>query len=142
MSPIRTASMRARGARDEALKSGAGSCAWAGRWSSANSAVPASGARCSESSGPHFQSDADLSRIVFGEVNAGLFKSLLYFEDSRLHAAGPRARHVSPAAAPLNQLLRCAFGSARTFRISSSGPFLFCGLLRTTGADHFLNGRG
>src|SRR5262245_15944404 len=75
--------MQARGTRDEALKSGAGSCACAGRWSSANSAVPASGARCSESSGPHFQSDADLSRIVFGEVNAGLFKSLLYFEDSR-----------------------------------------------------------
>ena len=35
----------------------------------------------SESAGPHFQSDADLSRIVFGEVNTGLLKSLLYFED-------------------------------------------------------------
>ena len=37
----------------------------------------------SESSGPYFQSDADLSRIVFSEVNTGLLKSLLYFEDGR-----------------------------------------------------------
>ena len=30
-----------------------------------------------------FQSDADLSVMVFGEVNAGLFKCFLYFEDGR-----------------------------------------------------------
>ena len=39
--------------------------------------------RTSKSSGPHFKSDADLSRIVFSEVNTGLLKSLLYFEDGR-----------------------------------------------------------
>src|SRR5262245_4885216 len=38
--------------------------------------------RSSESSGPHFQSDADLSRIVFSEVNAGLLKRFLNFDDS------------------------------------------------------------
>lgn len=30
-----------------------------------------------------FQSDADLSVMVFGEVNAGLLKSFLNFEDGR-----------------------------------------------------------
>jgi hypothetical protein len=29
----------------------------------------------------HFQSDIDLSGIVFSEVDAGLFKSFLYFDD-------------------------------------------------------------
>jgi hypothetical protein len=29
------------------------------------------------------QSDADLSGITFGEVNTGVLKSSLYFEDSR-----------------------------------------------------------
>ena len=32
-------------------------------------------------SSPFFQSDANLSGITFGEVNAGLLKSFLYFED-------------------------------------------------------------
>jgi hypothetical protein len=32
---------------------------------------------------PHFQPDADLSRIIFDEMNAGLLKSFLYFDDSR-----------------------------------------------------------
>jgi hypothetical protein len=34
-----------------------------------------------QSSGLYFQSDADLSGIVFGEVNAGLLKSFLDFDD-------------------------------------------------------------
>jgi hypothetical protein len=34
-----------------------------------------------ESSGPYFQSDADLSGIIFNEVNTDLFKSFLYFDD-------------------------------------------------------------
>ena len=37
--------------------------------------------RTSKSSGPHFKSDADLSRIVFSEVNAGLLEGFLYFDD-------------------------------------------------------------
>ena len=37
--------------------------------------------RSRESSRPHFQSDADLSGIVFREMDAGVLKSLLYFED-------------------------------------------------------------
>jgi len=36
-----------------------------------------------ESSSPYFQLDADLSVIAFGEVNAGLLKGFLYFEDGR-----------------------------------------------------------
>src|SRR6266446_7006334 len=39
--------------------------------------------RSTDSSGFHFQSDANLARIVFSEVNAGLLESFLYFEDSR-----------------------------------------------------------
>lgn len=35
------------------------------------------------SSRPHFQPDADLPGIIFGEMNAGLLKSFLYFDDSR-----------------------------------------------------------
>jgi len=35
------------------------------------------------SSRPHFQPDADLSGIIFGEMNAGLLESFLYFDDSR-----------------------------------------------------------
>jgi len=43
-----------------------------------------SGCGCENvSSGLHFQSDADLSGIVFSEVNAGLLKSFLFFEDGR-----------------------------------------------------------
>jgi hypothetical protein len=41
------------------------------------------GPSLSESSSPYFQSDADLSVIVLGEVNAGLLKGFLYFEDGR-----------------------------------------------------------
>ena len=41
------------------------------------------GPSLSESSSPYFQSDADLSVIVFGELNAGLLKGFLYFEDGR-----------------------------------------------------------
>jgi hypothetical protein len=33
------------------------------------------------SSRPHFQPDANLSGIVFDEMNAGLLESFLYFED-------------------------------------------------------------
>jgi hypothetical protein len=36
-----------------------------------------------ESSDPYFQSDADLSGIVLGEVNARLLKGFLYFDDGR-----------------------------------------------------------
>jgi hypothetical protein len=36
-----------------------------------------------ESSCPHFQPNADLSGIVFYEVNAGLLKRFLYFDDGR-----------------------------------------------------------
>jgi hypothetical protein len=32
-------------------------------------------------SSPYFQSDANLSGVIFHEVNAGLLKSFLYFED-------------------------------------------------------------
>jgi hypothetical protein len=32
---------------------------------------------------PHFQPDADFSGIIFGEMNAGLLKSFLYFDDGR-----------------------------------------------------------
>jgi hypothetical protein len=35
------------------------------------------------SSSPYFQSDPDLSVVVFSEVNAGLLKGFLYFEDGR-----------------------------------------------------------
>jgi hypothetical protein len=35
------------------------------------------------SSRPHFQPNADLPGIIFGEMNAGLLKSFLYFDDSR-----------------------------------------------------------
>jgi hypothetical protein len=41
------------------------------------------GPSLSESSGPYFQSDADFFAVVFGEVNAGLLKGFLYFEDGR-----------------------------------------------------------
>jgi membrane-bound lytic murein transglycosylase A len=34
-----------------------------------------------DSARPYFHPDPDLSRIVFGEVNAGFFKSFLYFDD-------------------------------------------------------------
>ena len=34
-----------------------------------------------ESSRLHFQPNADLSGIIFREMDAGLLKSLLYFED-------------------------------------------------------------
>jgi len=30
---------------------------------------------------PYFQTDANLSSIIFDEMNAGLLESLLYFED-------------------------------------------------------------
>jgi hypothetical protein len=36
-----------------------------------------------ESSRPHFEPDADLSGIIFGEMNASLLESFLYFDDSR-----------------------------------------------------------
>jgi len=39
--------------------------------------------RIKESSRPHFQSDADLTSIIFDEMNTGLLKSFLYFDDSR-----------------------------------------------------------
>jgi hypothetical protein len=35
------------------------------------------------SSRPHFEPDADLSGIIFGEMNASLLESFLYFDDSR-----------------------------------------------------------
>src|SRR5262245_50748295 len=36
-----------------------------------------------ESPHPYFQSDANLSSIILDEMNAGLLKSFLYFDDSR-----------------------------------------------------------
>jgi hypothetical protein len=39
--------------------------------------------RIRESSRPHFQSDADLTVIIFDEMNTGLLESFLYFDDSR-----------------------------------------------------------
>jgi|ERR1700747_3416759 hypothetical protein len=47
---------------------------------------PAEGEWCAAaltSSRPHFEPDADLSGIIFGEMNASLLESFLYFDDSR-----------------------------------------------------------
>jgi hypothetical protein len=40
-----------------------------------------SAAQIKGSSRPHFQPNADLSAIVFREMDTGLLKSFLYFED-------------------------------------------------------------
>jgi len=43
--------------------------------------LSSSAAQIKGSSRPHFQPNADLSAIVFREMDTGLLKSFLYFED-------------------------------------------------------------